>query len=269
MMATFNENPSFLRRCVDSVLNQTFKDFELIIVVEPDERNISYLHELDDRVRIIANDSKNGFVKSLNVGIENSKGKYIARIDSDDYCDLTRFEKQVKFLNENSEISVVGTNLYLVDDHNNIIGRRESPETSDDIRKSFLLSTPLIHSSVMIRKKDLEEIGLYSEEFIRSEDLEIFLRFLANGKKFFNLQEYLLYYRVGKGQLRRDNMHWRYNYMARRLYSKSIWSLRERFLSLFIYFVISRTPDIFIERLFNLTMVMRFLNKIRNVRMGL
>lgn len=269
VMATFNESPHFFKKCIDSILGQSFSEFELIIVVEPGRGNIDYLRsiaEKDSRVKIIENESKMGFVKSLNIGVKESTGKYIARIDSDDYCDPKRFEKQVRFLDKNGEISIVGTNMYLVDEHNNIIGKRDAPEKPEDIRKEFLLSTPLAHPSAMIRREDLYEVGLYREEFIRSEDLEIFLRFLARHKKLFNLQEYLVYFRTKDGQVKRDNLHWQYAYRARREYGKHIWPFRERFLSLFLYFIISKMPDMLIDRMFNLRVLVGFINRIRKIK---
>ena len=128
IMTTYNENLNFLKNCINSVLLQTFNNFDFIIVVEPDETNMNFLESvasMDKRVTILKNKTKLGISGSRNRAIQESSGEYIAIIDGDDYCDLSRFEKQLKFLENNPGISVVGSNMYLIDEDNNIIGERK------------------------------------------------------------------------------------------------------------------------------------------------
>lgn len=221
IMTTYNEQLKYLKECLESIRNQTYTDFELIMVVEPNEANYEYIFNLskeDNRINIVQNNKKLGFVSSLNVAIKQSKGKYLARIDSDDYCHTHRLEKQVSFLESNPNISIVGSNLHLVDEFGNIVGTRKYPEFNVDIVKSFLFSCALPHPTVMMRKSDLVHIGLYNEIFTNAEDIELWLRSIFKGYKLHNLQDYLVYYRTPSDEFtKRKIQHWEFYYLARRM----------------------------------------------------
>jgi glycosyltransferase involved in cell wall biosynthesis len=267
-MATYKENPEFLQKCINSVLKQTFQDFEFLIVVEPEDPNIIYLKaiaEKDGRVKIFQNESRLGVAASRNRAIMASSGKYIAIIDGDDYCDSNRFERQLKFFKDNPEISVVGTNMHLVDGNNELVGERKYPELHKDIKRYFLLTMGVGNPTVMVRRKDLEDIGFFNSDFLKAEDLELWLRFLVKHKRMHNLQESLVYYRIqGNQNVKRGNVHWKNIYIARKKYSKFIWPFYQRFLSLFFWFIISLIPDNFLDGLLNLKIV----NKIKNISMN-
>jgi glycosyltransferase involved in cell wall biosynthesis len=256
VMATYNENPVFLKACINSILNQTFRNFEFIVVVEPQEKNMQFLSGVvsaDKRVKILRNETKLGVAGSRNRAIMESSGKYIALMDGDDYCSPDRFEKQLSFLGDNPDVSVVGSNMYLIDDSGNITGERRYPEMHDEIKKSFLLTMAVANPSVMFRKKDIDEVGLFDDSLHKSEDFDLWLRFLAHNKKMYNLQENLIYYRMPVlHNEKRGHTHWRNNYISRKKHSKFIWPLRVRFLSLLLFFLVSRLPDVFLDYLLNL-----------------
>lgn len=266
IMATYNENLKFLKTCIDSVLHQTFNDFEFIIVVEPKETNIDFLRTIavkDSRVKILKNESRLGVATSRNRAILESSGKYIAIIDGDDYCDLSRFEKQLKFMENNNGVSVVGSNMYLIDENDNIVGERRYPELHQEIKKNFLLTMAIANPTVMMRRKDLEEIDLFDSHFHKAEDFELWLRFLAYDKRMHNLQEGLVYYRVpANHNEKRGNVHWENNFIARKRHSKFIWPFHQRLFSIFFYYSISKIPDNLLDNLFGLKIV----NRIRNIR---
>jgi len=261
IMATYNENGKFLRESIDSVLNQTYENFEFIIVVEPYETNIDFLENIagtDNRIKILRNEKRLGVAGSRNRGIIESVGQYIALIDGDDCCDLSRFEKQLLFLRENSNISIAGSNMLMVDENNGVIGGRRYPETFGDIKKKFLLTMSVANPTVMIRRKDLEEVGLFDVQYQKAEDFELWLRFLAKGKQMCNLQENLVYYRIQKkDDDRRGPIHWRNNYSARKKYSKLIWPLHRRFISLLIFFIISNSPQVLSDGIVNSIIVQK------------
>ncbi len=268
ILANYNENRDFLKLCIDSVLNQTYKDFEFIIVVEPDEANLNFLNKVaiaDRRIKILKNAERLGVAGSRNRAIMGSAGRYIAFIDGDDYCDLSRLDKQLKFLESNPEISVVGSNMYLIDENNNIRGERKYPELFEDIKKGFLMTMAIANPTIMMRRKDLQDIGLFDSHFYKAEDFELWLRFLANNKKMYNLQENLVYYRIPASHNdRRGRIHWKNNYIARKRHSKFIWPLRQRLLSEILYFIISYAPGVFLESLLNFKIV----NNIKKIRMN-
>jgi len=267
IMATYNEAPNFLKICMDSILQQTFKDFEFIIVAEPDEKNIDYLTgvaNIDHRVKVLKNKARLGVSGSRNRAIEESSGDYVAIIDSDDYCDPDRFGKQLLFLKGNPEISVVGSNMYLVDAADRVVGERRYPELHGGIKKYFLVTMAIANPTVMVRKKDLEKIGLFNGNFSKAEDFELWLRFLVNGKKMHNLQESLLYYRVQPGHnMKRGRVHWRNLYMARKKYSRFIWPFYQRFPSIFFCFILSLLPDSFMDILLN----PKAINRMKNIKL--
>ncbi len=263
-MSTYDENPNHLKNCIDSVLEQTYKDFEFIIVVEPDETNIEYLNVLSNaerRLKVLRNDVKLGIAASRNVGIKESAGKYIAIIDGDDYCDPRRFKKQFQFLENNPEIALVGTNMFLVNEDGNIIGSRIYPEIHNDIKKSFLFTDAVANPTLMVRKKDLDVVGLFDTGFAKSEDFELWLRLLSKGKKMYNLQEKLVYYRMSTNHNeKRGKLHWQNNYIARKRYSKAIWPFYKRFFSLFFYFIVCHLPGVCLEWLLSMKIVSRIKN---------
>lgn len=268
IMTTYNEKASFLERCVGSILDQTYKNFEFIVVIEPDEENERFLMNLaslDSRIRIIKNKIKSGIAESRNRAITASTGEYIALMDSDDYCDKTRLEKQLSFLKNNSDISAVGSNLFLVDSDDRIIGQRKYPELHDGIKKYFLQTMSIANPSVMTRRKDIDVIGLFNPMFPKSEDLELWLRFLVQNKKMYNIQENLVYFRIPDEEVeKRGHLHYRYNYIARKKYSKFIWAFPERLPSLIGYFLLSRAPDIVIKMILS----RKISNKIKNVEIN-
>ena len=141
IMASKDENILFLNKCVESILNQTFKDFKFYIIIENNDSNIQYFKDLSinhEKVILLINDNAPGVSRARNMGFSQSESKYVAIIDSDDYYDLKKFEKQITILEENNNISLVGSNLFLVDFTDNIIGQRIYPENPTQIRKQFL-----------------------------------------------------------------------------------------------------------------------------------
>ena len=176
IMTTFNEDVTHLKRCIGSVLKQLFPDLEFIVVIEPDEPNTGFLEEAaktDSRIRIIRNPARLGLSESRNIGIRKSSGKYIALIDSDDFCHIERFERQVGFLESHPEVNVVGSAMFLVDNDNRILGSRDYSEYHNEIQRKFLLTMGVANPTVMFRKRDIDEIGLFNKRFIKAEDFEI------------------------------------------------------------------------------------------------
>lgn len=227
IMTTYNEDRNNFILCIDNVLNQTYKDFEFIIVFEPADTNLDFIKTYtaeDTRVKVIVNDEKRGFVKSLNVGLSYASGKYMARIDSDDYCEISRFEKQVTYLETHQDIDVLGTNLTLIDKDSNVISKRQYKTSHKEIKKSFLFTTGVAHPSIMLKMELLKEFGSYNEEFECSEDLELWLRLIRNNRVFANIDEYLVNYRVLDIEEARNELHWKYNFKARFKHVPSIWN---------------------------------------------
>ncbi len=266
IMATYNESIRLLKTCVESVLRQTFNDFEFIIAVEPGESNIAFLDDVassDKRIKIIRNSARLGVAGSRNSAILESSGKYIALIDGDDYCDLKRFEKQISFLSDNSEVSVVGSNMILIDENDKVVGERKYPEMHHSIKSQFLLTMGIANPTVMLRKNDFDDVGLFDSGLYKAEDFELWLRFLARNKKMHNLQENLVYYRVpATHNERRGSTHWKNNYNARKRYSKLIWPFHQRIFSMLVFSAISHIPENSLDSLKNI----RLVNRLKNIK---
>jgi len=253
ILTTFNEDKSKLKRSINSIINQTFINWTLIIVFEPNDINEELLREYSEKfgkIRIFKNLKKMGFVKSLNIGISHSKSKYIARLDSDDECLPTRLAKQINFLENNSEVDILGSWITLDCSPRKI---RKYPEFNNEIKKSFLLSNAIAHPSVMLRANIFKKYGSYNEYFKFSEDLELWLRYMSNGLKFHNIQETLLLYSIDRREKSREDRI--FIFEARKLHNKKVFNLFSASISLILFWIISLLPNklfSIIKRLFAL-----------------
>jgi len=214
----FNENIDILIKSLSSLRNQSFTDFECILIDESTAHDAAEacrsFCESDSRFIYIHPDSRLGLAASLNLGIQMARGLFVARFDSDDICRSDRLALQVEFLNENPEIAVVGSAIEIIDEHGGVIGRRSYPLKHANIQKKFIFSSAMAHPTVLFRKKVLGECGgAYDTSFAYSEDLELWLRLLNCGAKFANLPGALVQYR--QDHTSRHKKHWRFNIKAR------------------------------------------------------
>jgi glycosyltransferase involved in cell wall biosynthesis len=190
----------YLREAVNSIINQTYDNFEFIIIddASTDDTNAVLDSFNDARIKIIKNESNLGLTRSLNKGLQLAQGKYIARMDADDISDRKRFERQVKFLEENTHIDLCGTWKSLVNDPQRI---SEYPVTHDEIKLALLSHNPFAHPSVMWRKDVFDKLGLsYNEEYVTSQDYELWNRAVYRIQTA-NIPENLLFYREHELQI--------------------------------------------------------------------
>lgn len=191
LMPVYNTKEVYLRASIESVLSQTFTDFEFIIVNDGSTNNAEevILSYKDSRIKYVKQENQ-GIVGALNNGWSKASGKYIARMDSDDIAYPERFAKQVKFLEENPEYSLVGSWAKIIPS-NNVI------KLPQDIKVMDLLADCMfIHPSIMFRKADFEKFNLqYETGFEYAEDYCMYAR-AVKYLKMTNLQEVLLDYRV-------------------------------------------------------------------------
>jgi O-antigen biosynthesis protein len=198
IMAVYNGETA-LRASIDSILTQTFSDFELIIVDDGSTDNtpviLSEYAARDSRVKIVKNQKNLGLTASLNVGIRAARGKYIARMDAGDTSEPTRFEQQVAFLDAHPDYGLLGTWAVVVDEHNKQVGVMKYPTDHDTLRKIMIRYNPFVHSSVMMRRSVLDAAGWYDERWKYAQDYELFFRMLQHSRGAL-LGEYLVSYRV-------------------------------------------------------------------------
>ena len=176
IMPVYNNAEKYTKEAIESILNQTFTDFEFIIVYDPsfDNSLINIINSYSDaRIRIIENKKRIGLVKSLNKALRYAHGEYIARQDADDISLPNRLELQLDFLEKHPEVALLGTGIYVIDENGNEIEKRIMHPSP---KKSLLKGNRFIHGSVMFRKSVIDELGAYNELFKNSEDYELWLR---------------------------------------------------------------------------------------------
>ena len=198
IMPTHNAG-DFLRFAIESILNQTYKNIELIIVndASTDETsNILNLLKSNRKVRIITNEVQVGVSKSANIGVSKARGEFIARMDSDDIAISTRFEKQVVFLTKNKNVVAVGGQCELIDSSGIKIGEKRFPIDNYHIKSMIFANVPLQQPTLMVNKKLLPNNFLwYDNNFSSAEELELIFR-LFNIGEVRNLRDVVLRYRV-------------------------------------------------------------------------
>ena len=204
VMPVFNAG-RYLRAALDSVLAQTFGDFELVAVDDGStDDSPAILREYqarDDRIRIVSR-ANTGIVGALNDGVGASRGQLIARMDADDIAMPERFERQVAFLRDNPDYVLVGSQVLLIDpDGAPLCPKRDTEYTHEKIDWAHLHHRwPLVHPSVIIRRSALEAVGGYRAKYQWLEDLDLFLR-LAEVGKLASLPAVLLQYRLHTGSV--------------------------------------------------------------------
>ncbi|RPI18218.1 MAG: glycosyltransferase family 2 protein [Ignavibacteriae bacterium] len=187
----------YIKASIKSILNQTYKDFELLIVDDGSTDNTCEIVESFKDERIIYKKTEHkGTAAALNYGLDNASGDWIARIDADDLNVPVRLEKQVKFLNANPDYDVISSWSVYFNDKNRILFPLREPIIHEDIVLNLNLHNPLNQSGVMYNKELIKK-ERYDESFLLYEDYELFYR-LRNKVKFYNIAEFLVYTRVRK-----------------------------------------------------------------------
>ena len=176
-MSVYN-GEKYLREAIDSILNQTFKDFEFLIINDGSTDSTAEILQSyqDPRIRVINNEKNIGLTKSLNKGLKLAKGEYIARMDADDISMPERLQEQVDMLEQKSGLGVVGTRHCVIDEKGNIKSEAKNYGNPVILRWKLLFNNVFTHSSVMMRKKAYEDSGGYNPEFEASQDYDLWSR---------------------------------------------------------------------------------------------
>ena len=197
IMSVYNSDPNQLKEAINSILNQTYENLELIIINDGSTTDVENIVNsfLDNRIKFINNPINLGLPASLNKGVSIALGKYIARMDSDDISLPNRIEAQVNFMESNSEIGVLGSNAQLFGTKKGIF---KLPTSHLQIQSDLLINSAMVHPSVMVRK-DLLIKNPYDENDRKAEDYKLWTKLIWK-TKFANLNMILLKYRFHENQ---------------------------------------------------------------------
>ena len=185
----------YLTQAIESILNQTFQDFEFVVVNDGSTDKTREILRSYDRLTVLDQENQ-GVAAASNNGIALTKGKYIARLDADDIALASRLEKQVDFLERNPEIGILGSSAYIIDSEGHKWGIQKMPLSDAELRWMGLFKCPFIHSSVIFRRELVEKIQpLYDPAFAPSDDYELWIRLLKITRGM-NLKSPVVLYRV-------------------------------------------------------------------------
>lgn len=198
VMPAYNAQ-KYISVAIESILNQTFKKFELIVINDCSKDKtldiIKFFSKKDSRVKLVNNDSRLYIADSLNKGISFAESNIIARMDADDISFPNRLELQFKLINSSKNIAAIGTNIVLIDKVGKEIATRRYPQSSKELRNCLFRYSPFAHPVVMFRKNMFEEVGGYNPKYSPTEDLDLWFR-LGSKYDFKSIPEILLKYRL-------------------------------------------------------------------------
>jgi len=188
----------YLRRAVESVLAQSHSDFEFLVVDDAStDGSLEVVKAYQDlRIRIIENPSNRGQTASLNIGLRESRGEYIARIDADDVALPYWLEKVYHFIEKNNVYSVVSPQALVIDEHNKVKQYTGSPLSYQEVVLKNIIESSINHVGALMRRKDIVSLGGYDGNYIIAADYDLWTRLLIGGYKLVNMGEILTAIRI-------------------------------------------------------------------------
>jgi len=218
VMSVFNQE-KYLPSAIESILNQSYQDFEFIIVNDGsnDSSNDIILSYKDKRIILIEQENT-GLPAALNLAISKAKGDFIARMDSDDISDPSRIRKQLEYLNKNPEIDLIGSSVRIIDENGIFLGAEDVPIRPEAINQCLKYRCVVYHPTFFLRKEVFNKVGGYRKEFIHAQDYDFLLRARSKNINIANQADYLLDYRVeSKSSFVKDFNQSRFARLARKL----------------------------------------------------
>jgi len=196
VMSVYN-GEKHIRKAIQSILRQTYQDFEFIIVNDcSTDKTVEIIKSFNDnRIIIIENPGNIGLTKSLNKGVKEAKGEYIARMDADDISLPHRFETQIKFLEENKDHGLVGSSYYKMDDSGKTVFWVKVLTEDSELRQGLKRQNWFGHGSVLIKKSAFIECNGYDEDFKYAQDYDLWVR-ISERFKVANIEEPLYRWRL-------------------------------------------------------------------------
>ena len=214
IMATYKESIECLKQSIESIINQTYNDFEFIIILDnPDNKeHIAFINDYvckDERIKFYINDKNMGLTNTLNRGLELAEGKYICRMDADDISELYRMEHQKKYLEENDFDLIGGISQMIDEDGNTIYSIKKVPTDFKKIKKCIKYNQVISHPTWFGKKEVFDKLNGYRNMPL-CEDYDFTLRAILQGIKISNVNECVLKYRMTKDSISRSNLFEQY-----------------------------------------------------------
>lgn len=198
----------YIAEAVESIINQTYKNLEILIIndcsTDNTEKIIRKYMKRDSRIVLINNTKNLRISKTLNKGLKKAKGKYIVRMDSDDWSYPTRIEKQKELMEKNPNIVLSSGNMEICDNEMTVKNKSNLPTSDRDIRKVLLQYNPMVHPAMIYKRETALSIGGYDEE-IKSEDYMFTIDMSSKGD-LANLNDILIKYRILDSSLTAEKM---------------------------------------------------------------
>ncbi len=198
VITTVRNGEPYIAEAVESILKQTYKDFEFIIIDDNStDRSLPIVESFDDpRIKIIKLDQNFGRTQALNLGVKEAQGQYIAIHDADDISLPQRFEKQVDYLAKNPDTSLLCTRHCYIDSAGKILQEYAVPVSHASLCWKLASNNCISHSSVMLATEKLRALGGYDESFSYSHDYYLYRQLIQEGDKLASLPSYLTHIRV-------------------------------------------------------------------------
>jgi len=207
VMSVFN-GQSFLSKAIESILSQTYRDFEFLVVddgsTDATAGILSSYASRDARMRIFRHENK-GRAESLNVGIRLAMGHYIARMDADDIALPDRLQMQVDLMERHPEVGLLGGAVELINTHGQVLKIVRPPSEDSEIRALMLLYNPMCHPAVVMRKEVALASGGYRKALLDADDYDLWLR-MSERSRLANLGKPILQYRIHSDQVSVRNL---------------------------------------------------------------
>lgn len=208
-MTAYNETELQIKEAIDSIENQTYKNFEVILILDnPNNlKLLKFLKTMEKQynfIKLYVNKKNIGLANSLNKALKLSKGNLIARMDSDDIMLENRLEKQLNYMVGNPDTILVGGNSLVINEKSEIIGEIDCPKKFENIKKILKRRNCLIHPSIMFKKEFIQKIGGY-RNFESSQDYDLYCRLVTENYKIENMGIKLIKYRIRGNSIGNSN----------------------------------------------------------------
>ena len=215
VMAAYKEKDTYIRKAIESILNQSYRNFEFIIILDnPENKGLEEIireyEGKDKRIKFLINEKNMGAHDTRNRAIRHSRGKYIAIMDADDISLKDRLMLQVTAMEERSVDAISGF-VEVVDENENLIYAMDRlPEKTEDINRKMKINDCMPHPALMVRKDVYEKLGGYNKVPYGCEDYEFLLRASLKGYKLYNIPKIILKYRMTMSSLSRNHLYQQY-----------------------------------------------------------